>query len=231
LFFRFFPRLPGRVINVLALLDEQYDGLCSRLKSHQHLFLDVVDETSYLGNVAYQFRVVLQETDPPIWRRFVVPSGITLHRLHIILQEVMGWTNSHLYRFKIGTKEYAEPDPENEFNELYFKNSRRTKLERLVINKGNTFLYEYDFGDSWIHELVVEDILEPGSSQQYPVCLAGERACPPEDCVGPHGYAELLGIISNPEHEEYLDKMAWHNGGRFHRNTHTDVFYSIIDFI
>ncbi len=189
-------------------------GLCSRLKSHQYLFLDLVDETSYLGNVAYQFRVVLQETDPPIWRRFVVPSGITLHRLHLILQEVMGWTNSHLYRFKIGTKEYAEPDPENEFNELYFKNSRRTKLERLVINKGSIFHYEYDFGDSWIHELVIEDILEPGSSQQYPVCLAGERACPPEDCGGPHGYAELLGIISNPEREEYLDTMAW-LGGQF----------------
>ena len=140
--------------------------MCSRLKSHQYLFLDLVDETSYLGNVAYQFRVVLQETDPPIWRRFVVPSGITLHRLHLILQEVMGWTNSHLYRFKLGTKEYGEPDPENEFNELYFKNSRRTKLERLILNKGSTFLYEYDFGDSWIHELVVEDILEPSSSQQ-----------------------------------------------------------------
>lgn len=77
----------------------------------QYLFLDVVGAISYLGSVAYQFRVVLQETDPPIWRRFVVPSSITLHRLHLILQEVMGWTNSHLYRFKIDTKEYAEPDP------------------------------------------------------------------------------------------------------------------------
>jgi hypothetical protein len=180
---------------------------------HQHLFLDEVYATSYPVSMVYQFRVVLKETDPPIWRRFVVPSDITLHRLHLILQEVMGWTNSHLYRFKTGMKEYAEPDPENEFNELHFNNSRRTKLERLVINKGSTFLYEYDFGESWIHELVVEDILEP-SSQQYPVCLAGERACPPEDCGGPYGYAELLGIISNPEHEEYLDTMAW-LGGKF----------------
>ncbi len=188
--------------------------MCYRLKFPQYPFLDAVNETSYFDNVAYQFRVVLQETDPSIWRRFVVPSGITLHRLHLILQEVMGWTNSHLYRFKIGTKEYAEPDPENEFNELNFKNSRRTKLERLVINKGSTFLYEYDFGDSWIHELVVEDILDPESGQ-YPVCLAGERACPPEDCGGPHGYAELLGIISNPEHEEYLDTMTW-LGGQFY---------------
>ena len=164
--------------------------------------------------MAYQFRVELQETDPSIWRRFIVPSGVTLHRLHLILQEVIGWTNSHLYRFKIGEKEYGEPDPDNEFYELHFINSRRTRLERLVIPKGTTFIYEYDFGDSWIHELVLEDILEPGSNQEHPICLAGERACPPEDCGGPYGYAELLGIISNPEHEQYLDMMTW-LGGRF----------------
>ncbi len=163
--------------------------------------------------VVYQLKVVLQDTDPPIWRRFVVPSDITLHRLHLILQEVMGWTNSHLYRF--GMKEYAEPDPENEFYELPFKNSRRAKLGQLFATKGNAFLYEYDFGDSWIHELVIEDILEPEFGQQYLACLAGERACPPEDCGGTYGYARLLGIISNPEHEEYLDTMTW-LGGQFY---------------
>ena len=126
----------------------------------------------------------------------------------------MGWTNSHLYRFKIGTKEYGEPDPENEFNELYFKNSRRTKLERAVINKGNTFLYEYDFGDGWDHMLLVEDILKYEPHNRYPVCLTGERACPPEDCGGTRGYAELLEIIRDPDHEEYLDMMTW-LGGHF----------------
>ena len=161
--------------------------------------------------MAYQFRVDLAETDPPIWRRFVVPSGITLHRLHLILQEVMGWTNSHLYSFRIGVEEYGEPDPDNE---VYFKNSKRTKLKRLHITKGSAFLYEYDFGDTWIHRLVVEDILEPDSSHRHPVCLAGERACPPEDCGGPFGYARLLGIISNPGHEEYQDMVAW-LGGQF----------------
>ena len=159
--------------------------------------------------MTYQFRVVLQGTDPSIWRRFIVPSEITLHRLHLTLQEVMGWTNSHLYRFKISTKEYGEPDFDNEFNGLDFKDSRRTKLDRLGINIGDMFLYEYDFGDSWIHELFVENIVKPEPDQQLPVCLAGERACPPEDCGGPFGYAELLEIISNPDHEEYQDKMTW----------------------
>jgi len=162
----------------------------------------------------YQLKVVLLETEPPIWRRFLVPSSVTLHRLHLILQDVMGWTNSHLYSFRIGTKEYAEPDPDNEFNELDFKNSRRTKLGRLVTKKEDIFLYEYDFGDGWEHMLLVEDILERKPGIRYPVCLTGERACPPEDCGGTHGYAELMGIIADPDHEEYLDMITW-LGGRF----------------
>jgi len=162
----------------------------------------------------YQLKVVLLETDPPVWRRFLVPSGVTLHRLHLILQDVMGWTNSHLYRFEIGARQYAEPDPENEFYELPFRDSKRAKLERLVPKKGSTFLYEYDFGDSWVHELLLEDILKRDPGKRYPACLAGERACPPEDCGGIYGYVELLEIISDPKHEEYLDTMTW-LGGHF----------------
>jgi hypothetical protein len=162
----------------------------------------------------YQIKVVLLETDPPIWRRFVVPSSVTLHRLHLILQGVMGWTNSHLYRFKIGTKEYGEPDPDNAFCELDFKNSRRTKLWEVVTKGGSTFQYEYDFGDSWIHMLLIEGILEGEPGKLYPVCLAGERACPPEDCGGTYGYADLLEIIKNPNDEQYQDMMTW-LGGRF----------------
>ncbi|MFC1860722.1 plasmid pRiA4b ORF-3 family protein [Chloroflexota bacterium] len=160
----------------------------------------------------YQIKVVLLETDPPIWRRFLIPANVTLHRSHLILQEVMGWTNSHLYRFRDGTKEYEEPDPDNEFYELDFKNSRRTKLMQLVTKKGDIFLYEYDFGDGWEHMLLVEDILEHEPYKPYPICLAGERACPPEDCGGTHGYAQLLEIIADPNHEDHLDMMTWLGG-------------------
>ena len=127
----------------------------------------------------YRLKVTLKETEPAIWRRILVPSNVTLQRLHLILQEVLGWTNSHLYRFKVGAKEYGEPDPNNEFNELHFINSKRAKLGEVVTAKGNAFVYEYDFGDSWIHDLVVEDILEPVTDARYPICLEGERACPP----------------------------------------------------
>ncbi len=162
----------------------------------------------------YQIKVALVEIEPPIWRRFLVPPSVTLHRLHLILQDVMGWANYHLYRFQIGRQEYGEPHPENEFNEIYFKNSRRTKLGQVVTRKGDVFQYEYDFGDSWQHILLVEDILEYPPDMRHAVCLTGERACPPEDCGGPYGYAELLETIADPHHEDYCDMMTW-LGGHF----------------
>lgn len=162
----------------------------------------------------YQIKVALLETEPSIWRRFLVPSSVTLHRLHLILQDVMGWSNYHLYRFQIEREEYGEPHPDNEFNELNFKNSRRTKLGQVVTKKGDVFRYEYDFGDSWEHMLLVEDILEYQPDVRYPVCLTGERACPPEDCGGPYGYADLLETIADPSHEDYEDMMTW-LGGHF----------------
>ena len=157
----------------------------------------------------YQIKIGILETNPLVWRRFLVPSRITLHRLHLVLQCVMGWKNYHLYRFKQGEKEYGEPDPENDFNELHFASSKRIKLGDIVREERSLFLYEYDFGDCWEHQILVERILEREDNKQYPVCLAGENACPPEDSGGTWGYAEKLDIIQNHEHEEYLDIKTW----------------------
>ena len=170
------------------------------------------------GKQVYQIKVALLKTEPSIWRRFLVPSSVTLHRLHLILKDVMGWSNYHLYSFQIGRQEYGEPAPDNEFSGLNFKNSRRTKLRQVVTKKGDVFLYEYDFGDSWENVLLVGDILEYKEGVRYPVCLAGERACPPEDCGGPDGYADLLKIIADPSHEDYQDMMTW-LGGHFDPDT------------
>jgi len=163
--------------------------------------------------MVYQLKVTLKESKLPIWRRFQVAGNVTLHRLHLILQDVMGWTNSHLYRFDIGGIEYSIPDPvEDDFNELHFVDSRRTKLSKVVSREKATFTYEYDFGDSWEHQIVVEKILPAEPGGQYPVCLAGIRACPPEDCGGVWGYEELLEVISDPLHEEYESMMEWLGG-------------------
>jgi len=163
----------------------------------------------------YQFKVNLKESKPPIWRRFQVSGNVTLHRLHLILQDVMGWTNSHLYRFDIGGIQYSIPDPvEDDFNELHFVDSRRTKLSKVAPREKARFTYEYDFGDSWEHQILVEKILPPEPGAQYPICLAGKRACPPEDCGGIWGYDDLLEIIRDPTHEEY-DRMTEWLGGPF----------------
>ena len=206
-----------RVLRVCSAIEKQIEGRSGTKKSVDRAVPKTVARPNTQvrprpeqeGKRIYQIRVALLETDPQVWRRFLVPANVTLHRLHLILQDVMGWTNSHLYRFKLGAKEYAVPDPDDDFNELDFKDSRRAKLGRLVTNKGTAFLYEYDFGDSWNHMLLVEDILECDPSGRYPACIAGERACPPEDCGGTRGYMQLLGIIANPDHEEYLDTMRW----------------------
>jgi len=160
----------------------------------------------------YQLKVTLKESKPSIWRQFQVPSNITLHRLHLIIQSVMGWTNSHLYRFEIGGVQYSVPDPEDDFNRLHFVDSRKTQLGKVVPADKAMFAYEYDFGDSWEHQVLVEKIIPPEPSTQYPVCLAGKRACPPEDCGGISGYDELLEIIRDPTHEEYDGMMEWLGG-------------------
>ncbi len=160
----------------------------------------------------YQLKVTLKESKPPIWRRFQVPGDVTLHRLHLILQSVMSWTNSHLYRFDIGGIQYSVPDPEDDFNELHFVDSRRTRLSKVVSREKARFTYEYDFGDSWEHQILVEKILPPEPGALYPVCLAGKRSCPPEDCGGIWGYDQLFEIIRDPTHEEYERMMEWLGG-------------------
>jgi len=120
----------------------------------------------------------------------------------------MGWQNYHLYRFQIGKKEYSTPDPDNDLNEMDFKNSYRARLSNLI-KKGSIFLYEYDFGDGWEHQLLVEDIIDRDPEKRYPLCIAGENASPPEDSGGPYGYMEMLEIIKNPSREEFHSTRTW----------------------
>ncbi|MFN0151095.1 MAG: plasmid pRiA4b ORF-3 family protein [bacterium] len=141
----------------------------------------------------YQLKVTLQDIAPPIWRRFQVRGDITLYRLHGVLQTIMGWENAHLYDFTIGKTRFGPH--EGEFGRDV-KDDARTKLNSVAGVPVKSFTYNYDFGDRWEHEVVVEEILPPDNDLVTPVCLAGERACPPEDCGGTHGYEELLETIA-----------------------------------
>ena len=159
----------------------------------------------------YLLKIQLLDIEPAIWRRFVVPANITLDRLHDVIQIVMGWTDSHLHEFTIGNKRYTEY-PESKEDGLV---CGRYRLEDLIKQIGRTFIYRYDFGDSWEHELVLEDsrYVNPELRTEL-ACLEGERACPPEDVGGVHGYFEFYNALKDPSHEEHESSVEW-SGGDF----------------
>ena len=161
-----------------------------------------------MSHALFQLDVRLCEIEPAIWRTVEVPGACSLEELHFALQVAMGWTNSHLHQFKIGTTLYGmtgveelEVEPEDE---------RAYRLQDLV-QRGDSFLYEYDFGDGWEHDVTVSKVTTVTKAPR-PRCVAGARACPPEDCGGPGGYANLLAVLADPKREEHADVAAWAGG-------------------
>jgi Plasmid pRiA4b ORF-3-like protein len=156
----------------------------------------------------YQIKVTLNDSKPPIWRRLLVADTITLTKLHDILQIAMGWENYHLHMFMIGEQIYGDPE-DDETGDLGTKDEKRYRLNQIVSREGFKFRYEYDFGDSWDHTLLVEKIRPAEKGVRYPVCIAGKRACPPEDVGGVWGYAEMLESLSDPESERHNEYIEW----------------------
>lgn len=156
----------------------------------------------------YQIQVVLKGSKPKIWRRILVNSDVLLVDLHRIIQTTMGWTNSHLHAFSDGIEEYSPKEFEVEFAE----DSRVVRLDEIMKAEGSKIDYEYDFGDGWEHELVLEKIQIPGPQIQIPTCIAGKRNCPPEDCGGIWGYSDMLKILKQPHHAEYESYVEWLGG-------------------
>lgn len=154
----------------------------------------------------YHLKVTLIETDPPIWRRLSVPGDMTLRRLDRVIQTAMGWTNSHLHTFTAGGVLYSDPGVEWE---IPVKDERRVRIEQIAREEGEAFVYEYDLGDAWRHQVLIEQVHAGWGAADGPSCLAGERACPPEDCGGVHGYYETLKILADPSHDEYEDTKTW----------------------
>ena len=157
----------------------------------------------------YQIKITLKDIKPPVWRRLQVTSDTVLEKLHAIIQVAMGWSNSHLHQFIAGDTYYGEPDPDYAGE---MENENGVTISQLVSGEGALFHYEYDFGDSWVHEILVEKILPLEKGTQYPVCIKGKRACPPEDVGGVWGYSEFLETITNPKDPEYDDMLEWAGG-------------------
>lgn len=156
----------------------------------------------------YQLKVTLDNIQPPIWRRLQVPADTPLDVLHVILQFAMGWEDAHLHSFEIGGKTYTLPDEDggmsggSEVEDLY-------TLGEVVPGEGASFKYTYDFGDTWEHTLVVEKTLPPDPDIEYPICLEGARACPPEDIGGAIGYLEMLAAWKDRKHPDHHSAKEW----------------------
>ena len=158
------------------------------------------------SDTVFQLKITLKNIKPSVWRRVLVQSDTRLPDLHKIIQTVTGWTNSHLHQFVFNKCLYALPDDESFLDIVDY---RKIKLDSLITAPKSKIMYEYDFGDGWEHDIVIEKVLERDNNIFYPVCTGGKRNCPPEDCGGPYGYENLIDIISDPGHGEYHDMIEW----------------------
>jgi hypothetical protein len=157
-----------------------------------------------------QFKITLKDIKPPVWRRVQV-RDVSLAGLHDVVQAVMGWEDCHLHRFEIDDVQYGRPDPDDDGFVSTFEDEAGMRLSDLLPTNGERkkFLYEYDFGDAWQHEVLFEGFPPPDPDISYPVCLEGARACPPEDVGGPPGYAEFLTVLSGSRGEWPEEFPEW----------------------
>jgi hypothetical protein len=157
----------------------------------------------------YQLKITLRGSKPPIWRRVQVPGSMTLDALHVVIQIAMGWEDEHLHEFDVNGVPYAPPNPYYTDPFSARLDEARARLHKIAPEEGAKFTYEYDFGDSWSHAILVEKILDPEPDTRYPRCVAGRLACPPEDCGGIWGYYSLLDTLADPKAPDHAEMVEW----------------------
>ena len=166
-------------------------------------------------NQVYQFKIALRDTKPPIWRRIQIPETYSFWDLHVAIQDVMGWSDYHLHQFEIidptSETKVRIGIPEGDFDTEFLPGWKQ-KIADYFSMKNRSADYAYDFGDYWEHKIELEKILPREKGVNYPVCIKGKRACPPEDCGGIWGYEEFLEAIKDPKHEEHEEMLEWIGG-------------------
>ncbi len=173
---------------------------------------DVIDAKIVAKKAIYQFKITLVDSDPPIWRR-IESEDCTLAQFHCLIQDAMGWENSHLHEFNIAGERYAAPSPFEEMGPMDSdaKDASTVRLSQLISGQKKFHCrYLYDFGDSWEHLIQLEEVHAAKTRARYPRCTDGERACPPEDCGGIYGFYDFVEAITNRKHPEHRDMMEWH---------------------
>ncbi len=162
----------------------------------------------------FQFKISLEYISPKVWRRIIVPANYSFWDLHVAIQDAMGWDDTHLHEFILPHPETGErvsigiPNDFDDYGDIEMRAGWEEKISD-YLNEGDRFPYIYDFGDNWEHDVLFEKILPREKGARYPQCIAGKRACPPEDCGGVYGYVELLEILGDPKHEEYEEMRMW----------------------
>lgn len=162
-----------------------------------------------------RLRVQLRYIEPAIWREIEVPGEYSFWDLHVAVQDAMGWQDSHLHAFRAGEGRNAVtigvPDPDG-FDDAPVLPGRKVRVSQYLEKPGQRVQYDYDFGDGWEHDVVLQEIAERQPRLKYPWCVGGARACPPEDCGGPPGYEELLETLADPAHPEHESMLEWLGG-------------------
>jgi hypothetical protein len=164
---------------------------------------------------AHHLKITLLQVKPAVWREVLVPSDLRLDRLHQVIQIVMGWEEEHMHEFIVGrrareARHFGTPNPDFDLGlGPSTENEKQFTLQALAPGKGDEFRYWYDFGDDWMHSIVVKAIGEAPAEQGLPVCVKATGACPPEDCGGPPGYAHLQEALADPAHPEHADMRDW----------------------
>ncbi len=165
----------------------------------------------------FQFKITLRDIKPPIWRRIQVPEYYTFWNLHVAIQNATGWNDSHMHHFEVNSIEkdgvirIGTPNPEdrNRGRKKITLPERGQKLSDYYLKGYKRMEYLYDYGDDWRHEVVFENVLDREDGKSYPICRAGERACPPEDSGGVFVYQDMLKAIANKNHAEHENIMSW----------------------
>jgi len=167
-------------------------------------------------------KITLQDSDPKIWRRVAVDSGLTLYELHYVIQTVFPWNDSHLYQFHvppggkltrqamIAAKRYHTHPPDPFFDDWdNAENADEVMIGRIFTDDCKQIIYEYDFGDSWHHLVKLEKRTPNPTPNQPPVCLNGQNAAPPDDCGGIYGYYRWLAALQDSSDENHDDALEW----------------------
>ncbi len=159
----------------------------------------------------YRFKISLRNTKPPIWRR-IETHDVTIEQLHGLIQTAMGWANSHMHEFDVGGSRYLHPMfLQDEFEDNGAESYANLTIKDWIAQYGETLRmkYMYDFGDGWQHDVVLEGGFPAEPGTDYPRCIAGKLACPPEDVGGVVGYYDFVAAITNPKHEQHKELLEW----------------------